>query len=48
MGGRRTSREPSKVSYYAVLVALAFFASVAPGGVGFQFAEDERRTRPKY
>ena len=26
MGGRRTSREPSKVSYYAVLVALAFFA----------------------
>jgi raffinose/stachyose/melibiose transport system permease protein len=26
MGGRRVSREPSKVSYYAVLVALAFFA----------------------
>ena len=26
MGGRRRSREPSKVSYYAVLVALAFFA----------------------
>jgi raffinose/stachyose/melibiose transport system permease protein len=26
MGGRRVSREPSKVSYYVVLVALAFFA----------------------
>jgi raffinose/stachyose/melibiose transport system permease protein len=35
MGGRRTSREPSKVSYYAVLVALAFFALTPLVVLGF-------------
>jgi raffinose/stachyose/melibiose transport system permease protein len=35
MGGRRTSREPSKVSYYAALVALAFFALTPLVVLGF-------------
>jgi raffinose/stachyose/melibiose transport system permease protein len=35
MGGRRTSREPSRVSYYAVLVALAFFALTPLVVLGF-------------
>ena len=50
MGGRRTSREPSKVSYYAVLVALAFFALSPLVVLGFNSlktsAELGRNPRP--
>ena len=35
MGRRRASREPSKVSYYVVLVALAFFALTPLVVLGF-------------
>ena len=35
IGGRGTSREPSKVSYYVVLVALAFFALTPLVVLGF-------------